>query len=240
MVWSVTLQRPLQDWEMGEYTNIMIFLYQLKLKRRAADQLRWACTTSGMFEVRSYYRLLTSHNTTNFPWKSIWQSRVPHKVAVFIWLVAHGKILTLDNLRLRRLWVLDWCYLCKKAGESVNHLMIHCEYAQELWSMIFCIFGVSWAMPQKAYDLLHCWRRKGPAYVVWNAIPSCLMWLLWRERNQRAFEDAERHSADLKLLLIRTLMEWTAAVSSQSSLLFLLLLMAVCNLQGFPSIFLMY
>ena len=148
--------------------------------------------------------------------KSIWQSRVPHKVAVFIWLVAHGKILTLDNLRLRRLWVLDWCYLCKKAGESVNHLMIHCEYAQELWSMIFCIFGVSWAMPQTAYDLLHCWRRKGPAYVVWKAIPSCLMWLLWRERNQRAFEDAERHSADLKLLLIRTLMEWTAAVSSQS------------------------
>jgi hypothetical protein len=82
--------------------------------------------------------------------------------------------------------------------------------------MIFCLFGVSWAMPQTIYDLLHCWRRKGPAYVVWNAIPSCLMWLLWRERNQRAFKDAERHSADLKLILIRTLMEWTAAVSSRS------------------------
>ena len=53
-------------------------------------------------------------------------------------------------------------------------------------------------------------------YVVWNAIPACLMWLLWRERNQRAFKDAERHSADLKLILIRTLMEWTAAISSQS------------------------
>jgi hypothetical protein len=111
---------------------------------------------------------------------------------------------------------LDWCYMCKRAGESVNHLMIHCEYAQELWSMIFCLFGVSWAMPPTTYDLLHCWRRKGPAYVVWNAIPSCLMWLLWRERNQKAFEDAERHSADLKLLIIRTLMEWTAAVTSCS------------------------
>jgi hypothetical protein len=129
--------------------------------------------------------------------------------------------------------------MCKRAGESVNHLMIHCEYAQELWSMIFYLFGVSWAMPQTTYDLLHCWRRKGPAYVVWNAIPSCLMWLVWRERNQRAFEDAECHSADLKLMLIRTLMEWTAAVSSCSSLLFLLLLMAVCNL-AVASIFLMY
>jgi hypothetical protein len=216
MVWTVTLQRSLQDWELGEYTALMAFLYKLKINRTIVDQLRWPSTTSGLFEVRSYYRLLTFHNTTNFPWRSIWQSRVPHKVAVFSWLVAQGKILTLDNLRCPGIWVLDWCFMCKRAGESVNRLMIHCEYAQELWSMIFCLFGVSWAMPQTTYELLHCWRRKGPTYVVWNAIPSCLMWLLWRERNQRAFKDAERHSADLKLILIRTLMEWTAAISSQS------------------------
>ena len=42
------------------------------------------------------------------------------------------------------------------------------------------------------------------------------MWLLWQERNQRVFEDSERHSTDLKLILIHTLMEWTAAVSSLS------------------------
>uniref|UniRef100_A0A2N9IDN0 Reverse transcriptase domain-containing protein n=1 Tax=Fagus sylvatica TaxID=28930 RepID=A0A2N9IDN0_FAGSY len=188
MVWSVNLHRSLQDWELGEYTDLMGFLYRRKVKRSEVDQMWWDCTTSGLFEVRSYYRMLTSNNNiTNFPWKSIWQCRGPHKVAFFSW-----------------------------AGESVNHLMLHCEYAQELWSMIFCLFGISWAMPQTSYALLHCWRRKGPAYVVWNAIPSCLMWLLWRERNQRAFEDSERHSADLKLILIRTLMEWTDAASRLS------------------------
>jgi hypothetical protein len=61
MVWAVTLQRPLQDWELGEYTDLMAFLYQLKIKRTVVDQMRWSCTTSGLFEVRSFYRLLTFH-----------------------------------------------------------------------------------------------------------------------------------------------------------------------------------
>ena len=130
--------------------------------------------------------------------------------------MAQGKILTIDNLRRRRIWVLDWCFMCKRAGESVNHLMLHCEYAQELWSMIFCLFGISWVMPRTTYDLLHCWRRKGLAHLVWNAIPSCLMWLLWRERNQQAFEDSEWHTVELKLILLRTLMELLAAVSRLS------------------------
>jgi hypothetical protein len=51
---------------------------------------------------------------------------------------------------------------------------------------------------------------------IWNAIPGCLMWLIWRERNQRAFEDIERHTVDLKLSFIRTLMEWMAVLSSQA------------------------
>jgi hypothetical protein len=31
-----------------------------------------------------------------------------------------------------------------------------------------------------------------------------------------AFEDSERHTVDLKLTFLRTLMEWMVAVSSQS------------------------
>ena len=65
MVWSVILQRPLQDWELGEYTALMAFLYHLKIKRTVVDQLRWPSTSSGLFEVRSYYRLLNSHSNTD-------------------------------------------------------------------------------------------------------------------------------------------------------------------------------
>ena len=44
--------------------------------------------------------------------------------------------------------------MCKGCGESINHLLIHCPIAYEMWSMIFFLFGICWVMPQRVVDLL--------------------------------------------------------------------------------------
>ena len=38
---------------------------------------------------------------------------------------------------------MEWCFMCKRYGEDVNHFFLHCEVAWELWFMILCLFGVS-------------------------------------------------------------------------------------------------
>ena len=60
----------------------------------------------------------------------------------FVWTAALGKILTVDNLRLRHIVVLDWCCMCKGDGESVDHLLLHCLVAHEMCSMLHC-FGLA-------------------------------------------------------------------------------------------------
>ena len=47
------------------------------------------------------------------------------------------KCLMIDNLHKRKVWILDWCYMCKRNGESVDHLFLHCPLASDLWSMVF-------------------------------------------------------------------------------------------------------
>ena len=181
MVWVVILQRALQDWELADFTTFMETLYNIHLKRNGSDQMQWEHTGSGQFEVRSFYHIICVGGHSTFPWKSVWRVKVPPKVAFFTWLAAHGKNLTIDNLRRRKIWVLDWCFMCKRAGESVDHLLLHCAYASELWSFIFCMVGLQWVMPCKVSELLACWRRRAGTSknVIWNAIPSCLMWLIW-------------------------------------------------------------
>jgi hypothetical protein len=102
-VWSVTLIRDLQDWELEDFTTLMKTLYNIEIKRNTTDQLQWDHTGSGIYEVRSYYHIIGSRGNQTFPWKSVWRVKVPPKVAFFVWLAAHGKNLTIDNLRRRRI-----------------------------------------------------------------------------------------------------------------------------------------
>jgi hypothetical protein len=69
------------------------------------------------------------------------------KVAFFAWTAALGKNLTMDNLKNRRVIVIDRCCICKTNGESVDHFLLHCEVAHALWDAIFSCFSLSWIMP---------------------------------------------------------------------------------------------
>ena len=44
--------------------------------------------------------------------------------------------------------------MCKKRGDTVDHLLLHCSFATELWSIIFELFGVNWVMPKSALEVL--------------------------------------------------------------------------------------
>jgi hypothetical protein len=132
--------------------------------------------------VASYYRALTGTSHISFPLKIIWKSRVPPRVAFFVWTAALGWILTIDNLRKRHVLSLDWCCMCKKGGESVDHLLLHCPFAWEVWSMVFDLFGVYWVMLSSILELLECWQGyfgKHRNFLIWRVVPHCLMWSIW-------------------------------------------------------------
>ena len=93
----------------------------------------------------------------------------------------------------------------------MNHLLLHCKFAHALWSEVFLAFGVQWAMLNTVVSLLFEWRNWLGKFSsnVWNMVPACLMWLIWRECNSCTFEDIERLEDLVKSLLARTLFEWS-------------------------------
>ena len=71
-----------------------------------------------------------------FGW-SKFSSRLPFLIGLLLRL---GRILTIDSLCCNKVYVIKWCYMCKKAGKTVGHLFLYCDYATEMWFLIFCLF----------------------------------------------------------------------------------------------------
>ena len=74
-------------------------------------------------------------------------------------------------------------------------------------------------MPRRVVDLLascrgcfgwHCNRE------IWKAIPYCLMWCIWRERNAKNLDRCERSTLDWKTHFLRTLFQWLSALGKFS------------------------
>jgi hypothetical protein len=45
--------------------------------------------------------------------------------------------------------VMDLCCMCKKSKESIDHLLLHCVVARDLWNSSFNLLGVDWVMPRR-------------------------------------------------------------------------------------------
>ena len=169
----------------------------------------------------------------------MWRSKVPTKVALFSWTTSLGKILTIANLWYKGVAVVDWCYMCKKSGELVNHLLLHCPITYELWSMVWALFGLQWVMPHGVSNLFLRWQGSFSGHWsidLWRVVPHCVLWCIWRERNSRCFEGKEQSISEFKSLLLHTLLEWSSSFNLFPCSNFLEML-DLCNFCGLCTVF---
>lgn len=63
---------------------------------KAKDRMGWLDARGGKFTVKSAYMLACEEECDNIwhGWKLIWKARVQQRMRIFIWIMAHRKLLT--------------------------------------------------------------------------------------------------------------------------------------------------
>ena len=116
--WDVSFFRGVHTRELEAVLSFMDTIYGSSVKGFDEDKMGWKPNRNKGFMINDYYRLLVGSNDSCFPRKSIWKQNIPSQVAFFVSFL--------------KVWILDWCYMCKCNGESVNHLFLHCLVAMDL------------------------------------------------------------------------------------------------------------
>ena len=81
--WNVQFRHPPQDWEQESFDRFMGLVYYSTMRGFGSDKVCWKPARSGGFEVRGFYCSFYPPTSLSFPWRMIWQSKVPPRVAFF-------------------------------------------------------------------------------------------------------------------------------------------------------------
>ena len=117
----------------------------------------------------------------------------------------------MEQLKERGFHLASRCPFCGKSEETLEHIMIHYPLIWDLWAIIFSSFDAIRVRPFLVRDLLSSWGNglgKKPFRFLWRAVPLCLLWATWKERNIVVFEDTPFSLVRLKLSFSSTLQSW--------------------------------
>jgi hypothetical protein len=84
ILWNILFSRPVHDWEVEAVSRFFEMLYNFKVRSEGEDKMCWIPTRKKSFEVKSYYKVLSSPIRSLFTWKSILKFKVPPRVAFFV------------------------------------------------------------------------------------------------------------------------------------------------------------
>jgi len=225
-IWDLRFRRNLNDWELNDIFAFFAKLQPCSFSPQEPDRLKWGNSRKGHYTVKEGYHSLCSRNSMidKWPWKHIWKTKLPTKVICFCWTALYNSCLTQDNLSKRKLQLANRCYFCHKHTENVNHLLLHCPAASDLWNMFCCFFGLSWVMPFSVRDALESWSSRDvekATKCMSMMIPGVIFWCLWTERNKRCFDGISTSRNLLRGRCLVSLFSWSKLTPVNNLELFL-------------------
>ncbi|OVA00837.1 Reverse transcriptase zinc-binding domain [Macleaya cordata] len=135
--WNCQFNRRLYDYEIREVVRLLADLDVFCFEDGEDDGREWKWNKGKSFSVKSCYNNITHpQSSTPFPVDKIWSKEWSQRVSFFLWLVYKLRILTYDSLMKKGRYGPNVCYMCLKKEESVNHTLLHCDFAQNIWRML--------------------------------------------------------------------------------------------------------
>ena len=121
--WDAQFCRPMHDWELESLVFFMNIVYSSSVLGIVPNQVCWKPAKSRDFEVWGYYHSLSPYFCIFSMENDVAIEGFSKDSFFFSCSASLDKITTTGNLQKKQIIVVDWCYVCKRCGELVDHFL---------------------------------------------------------------------------------------------------------------------
>jgi hypothetical protein len=121
----LTFRRSSSMEMMQVWDDLMAVVEQVNLNEDF-DALVWVYEKTGSYSSHSFYAVIGYRGVTPMYIPAIWNIKVPPKIQLFIWLLSHNKLATVDNLNKNGMSKPERCCFCSE-NESIRYLFFECS-----------------------------------------------------------------------------------------------------------------
>jgi hypothetical protein len=201
-----TVQQALQNdrWTLDATDNLLpegfqqfvVLSMSIINQERDPDQddfFTWPCDPSGVFSAKATYDRLCEGAVRFGAVDCIWKPWAPSKCKIFQWPAVKNRLWTTDRRARHGLQaVANTCYLCLQEIDAVDHFLVHCCYAKEVWFKSLRDANVPYVQPSVDDRLEDWWLVARQRIQVrersgFDARVMLTCWSIWKQRNARVF-----------------------------------------------------
>jgi hypothetical protein len=100
----------------------------------------WVWDRNVVYSSHCFYAIINYRGLKPVYIPAIWKIGVPPKVQMFLWVLSHKKLATIDNMRKRGIDKPEQCSFCAEK-ESIMHLFFECVAAKVIWGYVSEFLG---------------------------------------------------------------------------------------------------
>ena len=106
-----------------------------------------------------------------------------------------NQVWTADRLAKRNLPHPEACPLCDQMDETINHLLVGCVFAWQVWTLVLQQLGLLQLAPQPTVTHFLGWWRRSTAAIPkearkgLNSLIILVSWEIWKHRNICVFDN---------------------------------------------------
>ncbi|XP_071713547.1 uncharacterized protein [Rutidosis leptorrhynchoides] len=179
---------------LDELVEIENLIKSFNFDLNARESWKWSLANNGVFTVKKLSSLLDAHILGNpiGPYKTLRNKLVPKKIEIFVWRSLKRRILVRIEIDKRGIDLHSVrCPICDDDLESVDHSLIVCKFASDVWSQIHKWWNFG------SCNFVNIDSIKGALSLpstalgqkIWQAVVWVSAYYLWKNRNSKVFRN---------------------------------------------------